>query len=537
MLHLGVGLSVFSFSTTSLALMPLWSFTPNTYFPPRTSVTATGVATVKYTVTNNSSKGHNLALLPQTGVYQNNGTCALAPNGNCTLVLSIVGRMLPANGFYGGPVLCQTNSDQVTPNRSQCYQPNSENILSIRIVPDYLSMLAIPIQEATANQSFVYNLKSAVKFYDENAKAGFPAQGVVSPVAQDGLRFDPSSFSIVGTPTRTGTYLFKVGARNANSTAEPVDFIVQVHANVKDKPVFKSHHTMVSAILNQKYRMNLMALIEPQAGFRFTNQISFRIAPEHPHPDWLHISKDDATLLEGDISTAMAGNEVEITLIASSNTGGDSLPLTVKIPVAYDPDKKSVIRFFQLNKMAGSNINEDLSAYIDDPAHDANLELILEKVEPAVNWLHISSLNPTVLEGIVPETATGQQFQLALRANTAVGGPSDLIVIPLKISADPKLAPRFKAANPLIPVLYPGQPFFYDFVANKDIYPEYEDVAYEIKFADDFTAPDWLRIEDNKLISEEISNDVNEDIYIKVVIKNIPGGLSEEYLLRLVIMN
>ncbi|MCL9685784.1 hypothetical protein [Legionella maioricensis] len=407
----------------------------------------------------------------------------------------------------------------------------------VEVIPHPLSVLPIPIQEATANQPFVYNLKSAVKFYDENKMAGRPAQGLVNPVEQDGLRFDQNSFSIVGTPNRTGAYVFKVGAQNASSTASPTDFKVQVGVNLKDKPVFKKHYSLAGALPEQKYSMNLMELIEPQKGFMATNQISFRLDPNFNNPGWLHIAKEDATFLVGTVPSEAAGKEVVIRLIASSNTGGDSEPWAVKIPIAYDPAKKPVIEAFELEKLAGSNIYEDLSGYVKDPARASDLKVILDKVEPAASWLHISSLNPTVLEGTVPDEATGQKYQLTLRANTSIGGSSNSIVIPLQISVDEEQTPRFKAANPLIPMLYPGQPFSYDFVANKDIYPEYNDAPYEIKFASGFNPPNWLRIEENKLISDLIPDDIDYVVNIKVVIKNIPGGLSGENLLSLRVMN
>ena len=422
------------------------------------------------------------------------------------------------------------------------YCPAKEHLFysppfSVRVIPHGISMSTIPIQEATANISFEYNLKSAVKYYDENVKAGYPAYGIVTPAEQDGLRFDQARFSIVGTPTRTGTYLFKVGAQNTYGTAAQVDFTIQVQVNAKDKPVFKQNYPILGASPEQKFSLNLMELIEPQAGFMQTNQISFRVAPNSSHPDWLAISSADPTRLEGDVPSDTAGKEIQVTLIASSNTGGDCLkPLTIKIPVAYDPAKKPVINSFELEKLAGSNIYEDLSGYINDPAHDPNIKLILDKVEPAATWLSISSLNPMILEGTVPDDATGQKYLLTLRANTSTGGSSEPVTIPLQISIDPEQAPQFKSDQPILPIVYLGQPYFYDFVANNDIYPEYDETPYQIKFAKDFTPPTWLRLEDNKLISDSVPDDISRLINIKVVIKNKPGGKSGDYILNLRVM-
>ncbi|MDI1351569.1 MAG: putative Ig domain-containing protein, partial [bacterium] len=462
---------------------------------------STGIATVKYTVTNNSSKAHNLVIVPQRGVSQNRH-CALAPKGSCSLILTITGSALLPSGFSGGPVLCQADIDGKTPSPFLCYSPNIGDNLAIKVVPHHLSMLPIANQEATADQSFVFNLKSAVQFYDENLKAGFPAQGLVTPAQQDGLRFDPGSFSIVGTPQRTGTYQFKVAAKNINGTAAAVDFKVQVQVNAKEKPIFKQHYAIASALPEQKYSMNLMELVEEHTGFMVTNQISFRIDPRFNHPGWLNISNGNATLLLGEVPKIAAGQEVEVTLIAASNTGGDSQPLTIKIPIAVDPTRKPVLKPFGLEKSVGTHIYEHLSAYINDPGQDSNLQVILEKVEPAAPWLSISSLNPTVLEGNVPDKAIGPKYLLTLRANTSIGGSSEPVIIPLQITIKKERTPRFKAANPLIPMIYPGQSFIYDFVANKDIYPEYSDAPYEIKFAEGFNPPPWLRLENNRLIAD-----------------------------------
>jgi hypothetical protein len=196
-----------------------------------------------------------------------------------------------------------------------------------------------------------------------------------------------------------------------------------------------------------------------------------------------------------------------------------------------------VVHAFELEKVVGTNIYEDLSSYINDPAQDPSLKVTLDKVEPEASWLSISKLNPTVLEGVVPDSATGQKYQLTLRATTSVGGSSDSKIIPLQISVKKERKPRFKAANPLMPMLYPGQAFFYDFVANNDIYPEYDDAPYEIKFANDFNPPTWLRIERNKLIADMVPEHVAHIINIKIVITNIPGGPSGVNLLSLRAMN
>lgn len=369
--------------------------------------------------------------------------------------------------------------------------------------------------------------------YDDNKAAGLPAKGVVTPIEQDGLRFDEGSFSIIGKPKKAKTYVFRVAAKNDYGNTSIVDFVVNAGINIKDTPVFKQRSFLVSALVNQKYKMNLLELIEPQMGFMLSNQVSFRIVPNPDNPDWLSISNDDTIRLEGRAPLTETRQEVAITLVASSNTGGDSLPFRVHIPIVYDPEKKPVIHPFSLQGIAGTEFYEDLSGHISSPIHDSDLKLILDKVEPKAPWLSVSSENRAVLKGFIPDTAVGQSYQLTLRANTPNGGSSDPVIVSLQINVNPKMAPRFKSGGVLLPMLYPGQPFLYDFVANNDIYPEYSVAPYKIEFTEGFVAPQWLRIEDNKLISEMIPADFNEDIELPIVIKNTPGGTSEQYLLTL----
>ena len=87
----------------------------------------------------------------------------------------------------------------------------------------------------------------------------------------------------------------------------------------------------------QEYRLNLLDLIETRPSFMRSNQVSFEIDKNLPYPSWLSIDKDNATFLHGHVPSSEAGQNRSVTLIASSNAGGDSLPLTITIPVASDP--------------------------------------------------------------------------------------------------------------------------------------------------------------------------------------------------------
>ena len=132
---LGLG-ALFLITTTVHAAIPLWSFSPNG--SPVITVSATGTATINYTLTNNSKKPHRLLLSSQTpaGISQQGGPCVLKaksptnPNPTCILTISVNGSALPANSVSGGPVMCQANAQNI-PNPNQCYQPSPGDTLVI----------------------------------------------------------------------------------------------------------------------------------------------------------------------------------------------------------------------------------------------------------------------------------------------------------------------------------------------------------------------------------------------------------------------
>jgi uncharacterized protein YjdB len=144
------GVLMFLIMTAAHAGNPLWTFTPDVSFPPKVSLSSTGTATVKYTVTNQSTKKHTLVMQPQQGVSQA-GLCQLSPKGSCTLILTITGSKLPAHGFSGGPVLCQASPDG-TPNPNQCYQPSQANSLNITVnsVANLVSIAVTPANPSIA---------------------------------------------------------------------------------------------------------------------------------------------------------------------------------------------------------------------------------------------------------------------------------------------------------------------------------------------------------------------------------------------------
>ena len=412
----------------------------------------------------------------------------------------------------------------------------SSSDLSVKVLPHPLSMLILPTQKAIANHPFYLDLKPFVLFYGENERAGAPVTGQVFPLAQDGLHFDPVHFVISGTPTRLGNYQFSVSASNQYGVTAPVNLMIQTGINATDTPVFKEEIIMLSAVSGETYQLNLQDLLKPGSSFMATNQIQFRIDTDKPYPLWLKIDENNRSILKGVIPTGSQDTEVSVTLIATSNTGGDSAPMTLLLKILPNPLLQPTIDYFELEKSVGERLSVDLSDEVTDPAQDNSIRLQLDKSEPSAPWLHLSQQNPMILEGVVPDNATGQIYQLTLRVNTLTGGSSRPVTIPLKIKTNDQFTPHFKADNPLLPMLYPGLPYFYDFVENRDIYPDFEDLPYQVVLDKDCENPAWLQVVDNRLIAEKVPEDLESDPSICIRIVNIPGGKSGSITLDFLLM-
>lgn len=114
--------------TLAYAGTPLWTFTPLT--ATSLVVPATGTASVKYTLTNQSRKTHTLMMRSIPGITQvtTPGNCpnpiVLEYHQSCILNLTIAGSALQGS-VSGGPVVCQVSSF------SQCNQPSAANSLQI----------------------------------------------------------------------------------------------------------------------------------------------------------------------------------------------------------------------------------------------------------------------------------------------------------------------------------------------------------------------------------------------------------------------
>lgn len=426
---------------------------------------------------------------------------------------------------------------------------------NVKVIPHPLTMNVMQQQDATLGKNFIYDFKtSAIRYYDENLKAGAAVVGYLLPeeskrLEELGLKFDEKNITITGIPKKSGVYTVHVGAKITSSTtsAAAQPFTIRIGVNAKDTPVFKEQSPIVAAIANKEYHLNLLNLLEPKQGFAETNQISFKVVKNDHNARWLDVSPTDATLLKGMVDPKDAGKVVEVSLIATSNTGGDSKVKVIKIPVSADETQRPTIKPFELKSAAGNPLSVDLSTYIIDPAHDSSLKAVIDKIEQvtldgvktvSLSWLRISAVTPTVLEGEIPLESPGEQYLITWRATTQTGGSSAAITVPLHIEIDAWRTPHFKAGTPQLPLVYPGQAFVHNFMEQRAVLPEYDDAPYEIQFAKDYVPPTWLTLENNQLFAKEVPADIEEPVIdVDIIIKNIPGGSSNVITLHLTVMN
>ncbi len=118
----------------ALAAAPLFTFTPLTNTTIQLPVNR--IATIQYTVQNQSPKTHVIVMRPIRGITQltSAGNCpnpfTLVGKQSCQLTLQVNGSQIGAAGVYGGPVLCQSGTNG-QPNSLLCYQPSLANSLHV----------------------------------------------------------------------------------------------------------------------------------------------------------------------------------------------------------------------------------------------------------------------------------------------------------------------------------------------------------------------------------------------------------------------
>lgn len=437
--------------------------------------------------------------------FTTNGLHDIYGSGTCQLLMAITGNQFATNNYQ--PWLMHSiYLDQVFWG----------NIL-VQVIPHPYSFNMIPDHQATAGIPFQGNVRNYVNYYDENLQAGIRPYLTATPASQHGLYWDSNSQSIVGTPTQTGTYIFNMFAHNG-----PVPMRIHVQANKAHTPVFKHHYAVPSGVPDKLYTFNLLDLLPATADATVNKQTSFYIDKHYAYPDWLSIQPDNPQVLQGIVPGYLAGQTISVTLVAHSNTGGDSLPLTLAIPIAFDLTKKPLIKPGRLEKQAGTFFYEDLTDWIVQPEED--IRLFIDRITPEAPWLTVSDSAFLTLEGHIPLDAVGKTFTIDLIADSARGGRSDTVPFTLNIATDPDKRPRFLSGKPQLPWFYENSPWQYDFQENADIFPAFQDEPWQIRFADNHGQPDWLRFEKNTLIADIVPVDMPFSVCIWIVLANVSGG-------------
>ncbi|MCC5792174.1 MAG: hypothetical protein JJT82_06135 [Legionellaceae bacterium] len=508
------------------------------------AIPVNGVGLKQYRVINHSKRIKTLVYKKVEGISQrtgHSGECAipftLSPNASCILSLQIGhSSLLQPGGIIASPVVCVKNPQDNSPSPLMCYRASSDFQYQI-VYP--LSIQAIPEQNATANIAFRLNLKNKIAYFDENVNAGKKPLTRLSPSpASLGLQYDAATGVLQGRPKATGVYAFTLSASNADSQAAPRKFHIKVAANARETPRFGQQRRLPSATPEKVYRADLLPLLEQKASYMQNNQVSFRIDHNHLPNNARWLSLRDGRYVTGEVPAALAGQSIALFIVAHSNTGGDSKPVAVTLPIALDPQMKPTIADnIAFSSQAGGEIFYDVRPLIDDPTQDSALTVRIDSVQPSAAWLSVAQDNPTRLLGVVPVEATGVAYHIRLHAHNTRGGDSEPQSIILNIERDVRQTPFFRDANPVFPLLHPGQPFFHDFVADADVYPGFDEYPYEVMFASDYQPPSWLRLEKNQLWAEMVPDKLADDLTIQVVLRNIPGGCSENIALNLYVAN
>ena len=139
---IGIGILILMLSPIGYTGQPVFGLSVITKAPYNVAHNAS--ASAVYSVTNNSTHTHTLAMLPLAGITQittTTGACpasaTLTSGQSCLLNLRINGFNLPLKTL-SGPVVCQVEGSCQQPSPFLCSQPSSEDSLNITRTNDEL---------------------------------------------------------------------------------------------------------------------------------------------------------------------------------------------------------------------------------------------------------------------------------------------------------------------------------------------------------------------------------------------------------------
>lgn len=237
--QLSVGLSIFCFISTAYAAYPLWTFTPDTNYPPQVSINSTQSATVVYSVQNQSYKAKSLVIKPTPGIVQSL-PLQLAPLGqpgsSGALVLAVTGNALPTEGVHTGPNLCEANSNG-TPNANQCYRPSATDSLNITLTSPAVGVTItvnpfILLLAENSTETVTVTNETSSSASANNVAATIPSGSgisIQSSTCGSNLAIGANCTITFASSTQEGPTIIPVKGDNTNTT--------NVYATVTDRPL------------------------------------------------------------------------------------------------------------------------------------------------------------------------------------------------------------------------------------------------------------------------------------------------------------
>lgn len=450
-------------------------------------------------------------------------------NGSCTYIISI-SASYPGEEINGYYVYYVKGKDGVIDKHKWDYAfPVRE--FSVKFIPHPLSMVTPEKMLAVAGKPFSMSLAKYISFYSENVSAGQPPELTLSSDSPKGLVYDPKTLSIVGTPDQRGYVYFTAVAHNSSSRSAPVNISIEVAANHEKRPRLKTDVTLPAYSPGKHYEFNLMELVDNNL-IAAGDSLSFVLYSHINDSRLFSIDPENKQLLRADIPAHEIKKSLNVTVVAVSNIGGESLPLTLEIPMAQDPAYTPSMQSLTMNAEVDSYFSKDFASVITDPSNDGSLRLLIDKIEPDAPWLQLSKQSSTAIEGRIPNDAYGRQYTLYLRVANDIGGASAPVVSYLKINRNTQLSPYFNKRTPsFLPELIPGQSYDYCF-NDVDIEPSYDKYPYSIRLMDGMNE-EWISIKDNCLHADRVPDDLYFPPSVYVVVHNEPGGDSEVFGFRL----
>lgn len=340
-------------------------------------------------------------------------------------------------------------------------------------------------------------------------------------------------------PDHTGPVSIGFQASNVYGPPSSSAFTVQVQANREHQPQWLPSVNLPAATAGTNYQANVSSLVKTTS---LTPTFTYRIDTEFSHPAWLVV--DPNGNMHGTPTESDLGQHESVTLIAHSNTGGDSDKLTKEIFINYDFALRPEINEFQLEAPFDQVKEFSLVEYIKDPTSDPKLQLKLLGAEPSLpDWIQFDS-NRKILLVNAPRAQAGQFYGLKLVAENTKGGVSQTVVRGLKISVDPSLKPAFTDFS--LPPLLPGQ--LYDF----DLTPYVVAlVPYKIRLMREVESilvpaakpwlalqyalsqkigginlPDWILIDERNHLVAMVPINWTANLPVNFVIETVQGGCS-----------